>query len=101
MPRKKMIGIVVSNKMKDTIVVSVERRFVHPFFQKTVKRTKKFHAHDEGNTCVPGDIVEIEECRPVSKTKTFKLSRVIKKNVFGEEILEAPKEQDVRGGDEV
>jgi small subunit ribosomal protein S17 len=101
MPRKKMIGTVVSNKMKDTIVVSVERRFIHPFFHKTVKRTKKFHAHDAGNTCVPGDIVEIEECRPVSKLKTFRLSRVIKKNVFGEEILEAPKEQDISGGDEV
>ncbi len=100
MPKKKMIGTVISNKMKDTIVVSVERRFVHPFFQKTVKRTKKFHVHDEGNTCVPGDLVEIVECRPISKTKTFTLSRVVKKNIFGEEILEAPKEDDAYGGDE-
>ena len=66
-------GTVVSNKMKDTIVVSVERYEKHPKYEKFVKRRKKFKAHDVGNTADMGAKVEIEESRPISKDKHFKL----------------------------
>lgn len=68
---RKFSGVVVSNKMKDTVVVSVTRFVKHPKYRKFVKQMKKFHAHDAGNTASMGDKVTIQECRPISKTKHF------------------------------
>ncbi|MDO8569867.1 MAG: 30S ribosomal protein S17 [bacterium] len=70
---KTLSGTVVSNKMKDTIVVSVERYEKHPRYSKFIKRRKKFKAHDLGNTAKVGDKVHIVETRPISKDKNFKL----------------------------
>ena len=72
MPKRILQGVVVSDKNDKTIVVKVERRFTHPIMKKTVRRSKKYHAHDEANSAKTGDIVRIEECRPVSKNKTWK-----------------------------
>jgi small subunit ribosomal protein S17 len=71
MPKRILQGVVVSDKNDKTIVVQVERRFTHPVMRKTVRLTKKYHAHDEGNSCKAGDIVRIEECPPVSKKKKW------------------------------
>ncbi len=73
MPKRILQGVVVSDKNNKTIVVEVERRFKHPVLKKTVRRSKKFHAHDEENTAKTGDIVRIRECRPVSKNKCWQL----------------------------
>ena len=73
MPKRILQGVVVSDKADKTIVVNVERRFTHPAMKKTVRRTKKYHAHDEANTAKIGDVVRIEECRPISKSKTWNL----------------------------
>lgn len=75
--RKERIGEVVSNKMTKTIVVRVERRFPHPQYKKIVTAYKKFYAHDEKNTAKVGDRVRIEETRPLSKTKCWRLVEVI------------------------
>lgn len=72
-------GRVVSNKMQKTITVVIERRIKHPFYQKYVSRRTKLHAHDENNECGQGDLVLIEECRPLSKTKSWRLVRVLEK----------------------
>lgn len=71
MPKRILQGVVVSDKNDKTIVVQVERRFTHPVMRKTVRLTKKYHAHDESNRCKAGDIVRIEECPPVSKKKKW------------------------------
>ncbi len=71
MPKRILQGVVVSDKNDKTIVVQVERRFTHPVMRKTVRLTKKYHAHDEDNRCKEGDIVRIEECPPVSKKKKW------------------------------
>jgi small subunit ribosomal protein S17 len=71
MPKRILQGVVVSDKNDKTIVVQVERRFTHPIMKKTVRRSKKFHAHDENNVAKSGDVVRIQECRPVSKNKTW------------------------------
>ena len=73
MPKRILQGVVVSGKTDKTVVVRVERRFTHPLFKKTVRRTKKYHAHDEANSAKQGDLVRIEECRPISKTKTWRV----------------------------
>ena len=73
MPKRVLQGIVVSDKTDKTITVKVERRFTHPVLKKTVRRSKNYHAHDEGNVGKVGQIVQIEECRPYSKTKTWRL----------------------------
>lgn len=77
--RKVRVGTVVSDRMDKTVVVAVERIMRHPLYGKTVKRTKKFHAHDENNECHVGDVVEIMETRPLSKTKRWRVARVIQK----------------------
>ncbi|MEZ9269389.1 30S ribosomal protein S17, partial [Vibrio splendidus] len=69
-------GRVVSDKMDKSIVVAIERTVKHPIYGKFIKRTTKVHAHDEDNTCGLGDKVEIAECRPLSKTKSWKLVKV-------------------------
>ena len=73
MPKRILQGVVVSDKNDKTIVVRVERRFTHPMMKKTVRRPKKYHAHDEANSAKTGDIVRIEECRPLSRNKTWAL----------------------------
>lgn len=75
--RKTRVGIVVSDKMNKTIVVSVERRVPHPLFKKIVRRTSKFYAHDEEGKAKEGDKVEIEETRPMSKLKRWRLVEVL------------------------
>jgi small subunit ribosomal protein S17 len=71
MPKRVLQGIVVSDKNDKTIVVQVERRYTHPLLKKTVRRTKKYHAHDETNAFKVGDKVSIEETRPMSKSKRW------------------------------
>ena len=66
-------GVVVSDNMDKSIVVKVERKVKHPIYKKTIKRSKKFVTHDEKNECKIGDLVEIAECRPLSKHKRFRL----------------------------
>jgi small subunit ribosomal protein S17 len=77
--RKVRIGVVTSNKMAKTITVAVERKVKHPIYGKFVKKTTKFHAHDEKNECSIGDIVRIMETRPLSKTKRWRLVEVVEK----------------------
>lgn len=71
MPKRILQGVVVSDKQNKTVVVKVERRFTHPLFKKTVRRTKNYHAHDENNVAKVGDMVSIEETKPISKLKTW------------------------------
>jgi small subunit ribosomal protein S17 len=71
MPKRVLQGTVVSDKNTKTVVVKVERRYTHPLFKKTVRRSKKFHAHDEEETFKVGDLVFIEESRPISKNKRW------------------------------
>ena len=71
MPKRILQGVVVSDKNAKTVVVQVERRYTHPLFKKTVRRSKKFHAHDEEETFKVGDLVFIEESRPISKNKRW------------------------------
>ena len=77
--RKERIGLVSSNKMDKSIVVSVERRVKHPVYGKFVKMTSKFVAHDEKNSCTIGDTVSIMETRPISKSKCWRLVKIIEK----------------------
>src|SRR3954452_8667711 len=78
--RKERVGEVISNKMAKTIVVRVERRFAHPKFKKVVTGYKKFYAHDEKSEAKVGDRVRIEETRPLSKTKRWRLVEVVVKS---------------------
>jgi len=77
--RKIRTGVVTSNKMTKTITVAVERKVKHPLYGKFVKKTTRFHAHDEKNECSIGDTVRIMETRPMSKTKRWRLVDVIEK----------------------
>jgi small subunit ribosomal protein S17 len=77
--RKEKIGLVSSNSMDKSIVVTVERRVQHPMYGKFVKKSSKFIAHDEGNTCNIGDKVSIMETRPMSKKKCWRLIKIIEK----------------------
>lgn len=72
-------GRVVSNAMDKTITVLVERRVKHPLYGKFLRRSTKIHAHDEANECNQGDRVRVEQCRPLSKTKTWRLLEIIEK----------------------
>lgn len=80
MPVKQKIGIVVSNKMEKTIVVKIENRFPHPMYSKTLIKTKKYLAHDELGECQVGDQVLVQECRPLSKRKRWKLIKILSKS---------------------
>ncbi len=77
--RKSRTGVVSSNKMNKTITVVVERKIMHPKYGKFLKKSTKFHAHDEKNECSIGDVVRIEETRPLSKTKRWRLVEVVEK----------------------
>ena len=73
MPKRILVGTIVSDKTDKTVTVKVERKERHPLYGKIIRRSKKYHAHDEGNDFKPGDTVRIEETRPISKTKTWKV----------------------------
>ena len=77
--RKTRTGIVTSDKMDKTITVAVERKVKHPIYGKFVKKTTKFHAHDEKGECAIGDVVKIMETRPLSKTKRWRLVEIVEK----------------------
>ena len=79
MPKRILQGTVISDGNDKTIVVNVDRRVRHPLYKKTITRSSKFHAHDEGNICKIGDKVRIIECKPISKTKSWSLLRVEEK----------------------
>tara|TARA_B100000780_G_scaffold257501_1_gene207384 strand:+ start:318 stop:554 length:237 start_codon:yes stop_codon:yes gene_type:complete len=73
MPKRILQGVVVSDKNAKTVVVNVERRFTDPVMKKTVRRSKRYHAHDEAERAKPGDLVRIQECRPMSRTKRWEV----------------------------
>jgi len=77
--KRTLSGRVVSDKMDKTVTVLVERKVRHPLYGKIITRSKKYHAHDDKNEFHEGDVVLIEECRPVSKTKTWRVSKLIEK----------------------
>ena len=76
---RSLSGRVISNKMNKTITVQVDRRIRHPLYGKIVTRHTKLHAHDESNECKEGDLVQIEECRPLSKSKAWRLIKVLER----------------------
>ena len=76
-------GRVISSKMDKSITLLVDRTVPHPMYGKYVKRTTKLHAHDEKNACNEGDLVSVEQCRPLSKTKSWRLVKIIEKAVAG------------------
>ena len=78
-PNKMLTGRVVCDKMDKTVTVLVERRVPHPMYGKVVTRSKKYHAHDEKNECHEGDLVEIEQSRPISRTKSWRVARLLEK----------------------
>ena len=77
--KRTLSGRVVSDKMAKTVTVLIERRVKHPLYGKYVTRTKKYHAHDENGECHEGDMVEIEECRPISRTKAWRVTKLLEK----------------------
>lgn len=79
MPKRQLQGVVVSDKPNKTVVVRVDRRFTHPIYKKTIRRSKNYHAHDENNEFNAGDMVWIEETKPISKLKTWIVIRGEKK----------------------
>jgi len=78
--QRKLVGRVVSNKMQKTVVVRVERRVTHPTFGKIVTRSSKYHAHVPEGTYQEGDLVEIAECRPMSRTKSWQVTKLVEKS---------------------
>ena len=86
--RKVLSGEVVSAKMEKTAVVKVERRYRHPVFKKIVRRHSKYKVHDERNQCVPGDVIQMIECRPLSKDKRWRLLEIVKKAEVDEVRIE-------------
>ena len=79
--KRTLIGRVVSDKMDKTVTVLVERRVKHPMYDKIIVRSKKYHAHNESNEAKQGDLVEIQECRPLSKSKSWSVSKLLEKAV--------------------
>jgi small subunit ribosomal protein S17 len=77
--RQEKVGIVTSNKMQKTVVVTVERQVIHPLYKRVVRRSKKFLAHDEKNECQVGDTVRIQETRPLSRAKRWRVVQIIRK----------------------
>ena len=77
--RRQLVGRVVSDKMQKTVTVQVERRVKHPLYSKVVTRSSRFHAHDEERACKAGDLVLIEECRPLARTKSWRVIRLVEK----------------------
>ena len=79
--KRTLVGKVVSDKMDKTVTVLIERQIKHPLYGKIITRSNKYHAHDEGNTAKAGDTVEIQEGRPISKTKAWTVTRVLQQAV--------------------
>jgi small subunit ribosomal protein S17 len=77
--RRQLSGRVVSDKMEKTVTVLIERRVTHPLYGKVITRSKKYHAHDETNDCKEGDLVVIEESRPISRTKSWRVVEVVER----------------------
>lgn len=75
--QRALVGRVVSDKMDKSITVLIERKIKHPLYKKYIKRSTKLHAHDENNDSKTGDLVAIEQCRPISKTKSYRLSEIV------------------------
>jgi small subunit ribosomal protein S17 len=91
--RKTLVGEVVSTKMQKTIVVEVTRKKAHPLYRRVVSRSKRFYAHDENNTAHMGDVVRIEETRPLSKLKRWRLLEVVRKAVLAPQVADLPEVQ--------
>ena len=89
MPKRVMTGTIVSDKTDKTVVVLVERRVKHPLYGKIIKRSKKYHAHDEGNEYREGETVRIEETAPISKLKTWRVTGRLNANATPEETAAA------------
>lgn len=87
--RKILLGEVVSDRMHKTITVKVERRIRHPMYERVVKRSKKYHAHDEHNQCQTGDQVRIAETRPLSKTKRWRVVEIVRRRAGAEPVVVA------------
>lgn len=87
--RKEVVGEVVSNKMQKTIVVQVVRKRAHPFYGRVVSKAKKFYAHDEKNDARVGDVVRLEEARPLSKLKRWRLKEVVRRTTLAPETVVA------------
>jgi small subunit ribosomal protein S17 len=77
--KRSLTGTVVSDKMDKTVTVLIERKIKHPLLGKIMRVSKKYHAHDETNECNQGDVVVIEECRPLSKTKAWRVAKLVEK----------------------
>ncbi len=77
--KRRLTGRVVSDRMKKTVTVLVERRVQHPLYGKFITRSKKYHAHDEASECKEGDLVLIEECRPLARTKAWRVIKLVEK----------------------
>ena len=90
MPKRVLTGTVVSDKTDKTVVVRVERRVKHPLYGKIIKRSKKYHAHDEGNVFREGETVRIEETRPISKLKTWTVLGRVDAHATPETVEETP-----------
>ena len=88
--RKQLIGKVVSNKMQKTIVVEVTRKKAHPMYKRVISIRKKFYAHDEKNETHPGDVVRIEESRPLSKLKRWTLKEIVRRAALIAPVEEKP-----------
>ena len=84
--RKELVGEVVSNRMAKTIVVQVVRKKAHPFYGRVVSKAKKFYAHDETNDARVGDVVRLEESRPLSKLKRWRLKEVVRRSTLAPEV---------------
>jgi small subunit ribosomal protein S17 len=77
--RKVLTGVVISDKMEQTVVVSIGRVTRHPLYGKVIRTSKKYHAHNQGNAAKAGDVVRIRECRPISKNKTFFVEEIVER----------------------
>lgn len=90
--RKTLLGKVVSDRMHKTITVVVERRVRHPIYERVIRRSKKYHAHDEQNQCRIGDVVRIVETRPLSRTKRWRLQEIVRRRVDATPVPATPSE---------
>jgi small subunit ribosomal protein S17 len=79
--RQEKVGVVTSNKMQKSVVVTVERQIIHPFYKRVVRHSKRFLVHDEKNECRPGDTVRIQETRPLSRRKRWRVVGIVNKAV--------------------
>ena len=95
MPKRVLTGTIVSDKMDKTVVVLVERKVKHPLYGKIIRRSKKYHAHDEKNEFTLGDVVRIEETKPISKTKTWQV--IDRVTAGGTQAVEADLEVEAAG----